>query len=269
MDIFEFNDYKTLINTWVKSQPKAGHGQLRKMAQHLGVNSVVMSQVFRGDRQLNLEQALSLSRYVGLNDLENEYFLLLVLKERAGTEELRSLHSKQLKKVKESSRSLKERIRHHEFSQEAKAVFYSQWFYSAIRLSSSIPNLNAVTDFADYLELPRSTVTNALKFLIDQNLVESNKGKLSLGPQVTHIGEDSTMVDLHRRNWRVKALQSLEHKGKSNLFYSGPMVVSKKCASEIRSLLIQLIETSTQKAVDAKSEQLHCLNIDWFQLGAR
>ena len=80
MNVFEYKNYKHCVNSWISLQPKAGHGQLRQLALHLGVNSVVMSQVFRGDRDLTPEQALGVTQFMGLSELERDYFFLLVQK---------------------------------------------------------------------------------------------------------------------------------------------------------------------------------------------
>jgi adenylosuccinate lyase len=48
------------------------------MAQAIGSTSTIMSQVFKGDRQLTLEQASDLCRFFGFTELETEYFIALV-----------------------------------------------------------------------------------------------------------------------------------------------------------------------------------------------
>lgn len=72
MEIFDFTDYKKFIVSLLKLGPKKGRGSLKKMAEHLQVNSVVMSQIFKGDRNLNLEQAWELSEYFGFSELEKK-----------------------------------------------------------------------------------------------------------------------------------------------------------------------------------------------------
>jgi hypothetical protein len=47
--------------------------------------------------------------------------------------------------------------------------------------------------------------------------------------------------------------------------FTGPMVLSKEVAVEIRKELVSMIERVTKKVGPSKSEQLHCLNVDWFK----
>ncbi|MDD4974826.1 MAG: TIGR02147 family protein [Bacteriovorax sp.] len=267
MSLFDYHDYKKYVNEWIEIQPKNGHGQLRKISQHLGINSVVMSQVFRGERDLTIEQALSVTQFIGLTTLERDYFLLLVQRARAGTNDLRKVFTKQLDDMKVASQALKNRIKHEAFTDEDRATFYSHWYFSAIRLGVSIPEHNQLTKIADHLNLERSLVAKVVEFLLKNKLIVEKKNKLDMGPQVTHVGHDSPFVNRHHSNWRLQGLQAMENPREQNLFYTGPMAISHKACEEIRKNLIDTIEKTTKKASQSESEILYCLNIDWFKIG--
>lgn len=266
MTLFEYHDYKLWVNDWIDSQPSGGHGQLRKLALYLEINSVVMSQVFRGDRDLTLEQALKVTQYLGMTELERDYFLLLVQKGRAGTTELKSVFEKQLQTIRKSAQSLKNRVQHHKFTDEDKATFYSQWYYSAIRLGVSIPQLSTISALSGHLNLDRSVVVQVIEFLLKHQLIIEKKGRYDIGPQVTHVGHDSPFVNRHHTNWRLKGLQAMDNITDQDLYYTGPMALSETAAKEIRKMLVSLVEKSTQQAAHSDSEVLRCLNIDWFKI---
>lgn len=266
MNVFDYRNYKDYVNNWIKTQPSAGHGQLRQLALELNVNSVVMSQVFRGNRDLSLEQAVGVSKYLGLNPLSRDYFLLLVQKERAGSKELKDIFEKQLEDIRLASQNLKSRIKHQKMSEEDKATFYSRWYYSAIRLGVSIPDLSNTSAIADHLGLERSLVSHVIEFLLTHQLIISKQKKFEIGPQVTHVGHDSPFVNRHHSNWRLQALKAMDKSNKEDLFYSGPMALSKSAATKIRKLVVDLIEKSTKEASESESETLRCLAIDWFEV---
>jgi uncharacterized protein (TIGR02147 family) len=266
MSIFECEDYKKCVNEWIEVQPRKGHGQLRQMAQHLRINSVVMSQVFRGSRHLTLEQALGVTNFMGLSEMERDYFLLLVQKARAGTHELKKVIEKQLEQMSQAAQTLKNRVKHQEFTDEDRATFYSQWYYSAIRLGVSIPKMGSVSAIADYLNLDRALVSRVFEFLLKHKLIVEKKNGLEMGPQVTHVGHDSPFVNRHHTNWRLKGLQAMEKSHVENLFYTGPMALSFGAAKQIRRDLIELIEQATKVASKSDSETLKCLTIDWFNV---
>ena len=188
MTLFDYSSYKNFVNDWISRQPKKGHGQLRQLSLKLKINSVVMSQVFRGSRDLTLEQGLGVCQFLGLSELERDYFLLLVQKNKAGTHELKLVLESQLEKLRESAKALKNRITHQKFSDESKATFYSQWYYSAIRLAASLENLNSADSIAQHLNLERALVAKVLEFLLKNKLVVETKKGLDRGPQVTHGG---------------------------------------------------------------------------------
>jgi uncharacterized protein (TIGR02147 family) len=264
MTLYEYTDYKTYVNDWIEAQPSNGHGQLRQMSLYLQINSVVMSQVFRGDRDLTPEQALELVYFFGLTDLERDYFLLLVQKARAGSEKLKKVLQSQLEKIADSALSLKNRIKHQKFGEEEKALFYSHWYYSAVRLTTSIPHINNVSSLAEYLNLDRALVSKVITFLLKKKLIVENEDGFHIGPQVTHVGQESPFVNRHHTNWRLQALHAMDKKSETDFFYTGPMVLSKDLAKEIHKTLLDLIAKSTKKVELSESETLRCLNIDWF-----
>lgn len=266
MSIFNYHNYKQYVNEWISSQPSNGHGQFRQMAYVMGVNSVVMSQVFRGSRELTLEQTLALSKYIGLDTNQRDYFLLLVQKDRAGNFELKEVFEKQLSEMRSVAKNLKSRIKHQKFSDEEKATFYSRWFYSAIRLGISIPELNNTSAIANRLGLDRHLVGQVIEFLLRNNLIIEKKKGFDIGPQVTHIGHDSPFVNRHHSNWRMQALIEMDKSRKDDLFYTGPMALSKEATEKIREAIINLIEKATKEASDSPSETLRCLSIDWFEV---
>lgn len=269
MQILDYVSYKSYVLDWIKEQPKAGHGIFKKMAESIRSSSVVMTQVFRGDRELTPEQALGIAHFIGLSESETEFFLLLVHKARAGSHELSALIDKQLDKIKAQSKQIRSKINYENFSEEAKAQFYSSWAYSALRLGLAIPK-NTPQKVAAALTIDKSYSADILEFLIKHGLlVESPKNEFQLGPTATHVSHDNPLVERHHVNWRLKALESLRFKkieAASDLHYTGPMVISKELSMLIREELMKLLENSHNKIKQAPNEQLHCLNIDWFRL---
>lgn len=50
------------------------------------------------------------------------------------------------------------------------------------------------------------------------------------------------------------------------LFYTGPMALSRQTMVEVRKKLVQLIENVTKDVIASESETLACLNLDWFKI---
>src|SRR6185437_12471204 len=104
--IFEYQSYKKFTHDWVKTMPKNGHGQLRRIAKHLGISSVSVSHIFNGPRDLSEEQALELGDFFGLSEVETDYLLLLVRLERAGTHKLKEQIKRKIAKAQSEAQNL-------------------------------------------------------------------------------------------------------------------------------------------------------------------
>lgn len=267
MKIFEYSDYKKCINDLVARMPRKGRGQYSKMAGYLGINSVVVSQIFRGNRDLSLEQAFLLAKFFGFQKLEKEYFMVLVQKAKASQHELKSYFDEKLKEIKKQSQDLKTVVvMNKELDDEAKYQFYSQWYYSAIRLSTLLPSNDNVESIAENLELPLARVKEVVDFLLQHELIIQKNNKLKIGPQKTHIGADSPFVVRHHTNWRLQGLQNMEDLKDTEMFYTGPMVLSYNMLAELKQKIVDLITEMNTKIKDAKDETLACLNIDLFEM---
>jgi uncharacterized protein (TIGR02147 family) len=265
MSVFQHTDYKESVLAILDSMPKKGYGQFRKIAQHLNINSVIVSQIFKGDRDLTEEQAFDLADYFGFTDLETKYFLLMVQVQRAGTQRLKQHLKKEMSEIKEKAQDLKNRVsREKILTDEAKSIFYSHWYYSGIRLLTSIPSFDNADSIAEKLKLPRSTVVRTLEFLKEYQLVIEEKDKFKMGPRTTHLESTSPHIARHHANWRMQGISKMDSIQPNELFYSGPMALSEEAADWVRAQLVDLIQKVVVKVSDSESERLACLNIDWF-----
>ncbi len=206
VSIFDFFDYREYLTSWVKSHGLKAHGLKTKMAVQVGISSTLMSLIFKGEKSLMPEQAIILCEYLGLNELETDFFMLLVDKDRAGTQILRNRIQKSLNKILTQAKQVSSRVKKDaELSEEKKAIFYSSWIFSAIRNLTAIDGFQNPQTIAEKLQLPIKRVTDCLDFLVENALCIKNKDGFSYGPAVTFIPRDSYFVNQHHRNWREKS----------------------------------------------------------------
>jgi len=267
MNIFEHLDYKEFFKKRVKSMPHNGRGQYKKLSEALNINSTVVSQIFKGTRDLSPDQALLASDFLGLDGLEKKYFLQLVLKSRAGTHKLKKYLESECEEIKQKALNLKERIiKHKEVNDEIKGVFYSNWSYSAIRLLTSIPDYQDLDSISEHLSLPKVKVKQILNFLTEYGLCVEDQKRYKIGPQHTHLANDSLFIDSHRRNWRLKGLEHLNTTNTDELFFSAPVTLSKEDKAALREKTIEFIKEFMQGIQKSDEEVLCCLNVDWFEV---
>jgi uncharacterized protein (TIGR02147 family) len=267
MTIFDFSNYKEFVQSTLAKRPKRGHGQYRKLAFSLRLSSVAVSQIIRGPRDFSPEQALEAAQFLLLNEEETEYFLLLVQRSRAGSKKLLKHLDRKISLAQQERKDLSKRVKQDSvLSEQAKAVFYSDWQYSAVRIASSIPALQSIEALADRFGLAPEDVAKTLRFLLENGLCKEENGGFAMGPSSTMLAADSPFINSHRRNWRIKGLDHLRKLGASDLFYSGLVSLSKKDLQEFRQEFVDLIARFVEKVKDSPSETLACLNMDWFEL---
>ena len=266
MSIFDFIDYKDYLNAWLENLPKKGHGEMRRMALHLNVSTTMMSQVLRGNKDFSSELASELADYLNLNDNETDYFFLMIDYARAGSHNLKTKLKKRLEHKKNESQKLVNRMpKDAELSEQNKAIYYSSWMYTGVRNLSAIPYYSDIDKISEKLNLPRNQIQKVVDFLIQNQLCVLKDGKLEVGPQKTHIGNNSLLVHKHHQNWRLQGFNKMVQSDDENLFYTAPMSLSKELASEIRQELPSIIEKIIKRVGPSESEVVRCLNIDWFE----
>jgi len=264
--IFQFEDYKDFFNHWVSTLPKQGHGEYRRVALALAVSTTMVSQVFRGDKELSLELACDLCEYLNLTEEETEYFLLLVEHRRAGSIKLKKRLQKQIKERREKAQKLENRLKKEtEMSEEQRAVFYSSWMYSGVRILASCGGFNNAELIAQRLNLPRNQVQKILEFLLSHGLLVQKKDELHLGPTKTYIGSSNLLTVKHHQNWRLQAFNRMVQDDSKNLFYTGPMSLSHEAAELLRQEISNLLDQIFKVVPPTASETTRCLNIDWFE----
>ena len=264
--LFEFEDYRKYLSDYLRRLPNKGHGYLKKIAGTLKVHPSLLTQILKGNKNFTPEQALSLAGFLGMNEVEEDYFLELVNLERSGTAALRTKIRNRLQKLRVRAAKVKERLPEvRELSDADKAVFYSNWYYSAIRLLSSIPEYQAIEKMVNSIPIPRERVMATTQFLLETGLcTRSSSEQIIMGPARTYVPADSPLVSRHHSNWRLRAIERSPGIGEKELMLTSPMTVSKKDAARIREMLLQTFQSIGKILDDTEPEQLACLNIDWF-----
>ncbi|MGE3758672.1 MAG: TIGR02147 family protein [Pseudobdellovibrionaceae bacterium] len=267
--IFDYQSYKKFTSDRLTVLPRGGYGQPKRLATFLNVSSTFVSHVLKGDKNFSLEQAAVVCEFLGLQEVETEFFLKLVSLERAGTEKLKNVLKIEIRKSRAESQKISNRLQVKRVLQdEEKAIFYSDWSYSAVRLLSGIEGFQSAAAISDYTLLSRKRVNEIVHFLLRSGLCTEEKGRLGPGPSRTHLAPDSAFIKLHHLNWRMKALEGMKDLDEKKVHYSSPMTLGKKEVEKIKNLLLSSIEEVGKIIDPAPNEELMCLNIDWFPVFA-
>jgi len=265
MTVWSFNDYKE----YVRKRCGEERGSFRKLAAHVKIQTSLISQIFSGARHLTPEQACSVADFFELGKAETHYFVNLVQLERAGTEALKTIIRDELKRSKKESipTAVVEVVQAGNIlNEQEQALFYSQWFYSAIRIATSITGLQTEEKIAEHLNLSRDIVARTVRFLLATELCVEENGKLKMGIKATRVDPESLAAARMHINWRLKAIEKLPSSNSEDLFRTRVVSLSKSDFTLIKKLLLSTLEQIDKRVDASKPEKLVALNLDWFHL---
>lgn len=262
MDNLNIESYKQIVHDWILQRPKEGRGELKRISEFLGVSSVLVSQIFNGEKDISLEQGHKLCDYLGMNEIEKKYFLTLIQYQRAGTSDLKNFFYKEAKRIEKEIADISNRVPHQQkLSNEDKSIFYSDFKYSAIRLACSLPQVND-QKLQSLFDIDQNSLSRYTEFLLERNLIKKSAGFYELGPASTHIGKDTPYVKQHHTNWRLKAVATIEQMQDDELMYTAPAAISKEDFKNLRLKILKLIDEFVADAIESEAEDLFYLNID-------
>lgn len=268
VSVFDYQDYRDYLMSWVQRQPKGGRGVKSIMAQAVNCQLTYVSRVLNGKADFSLEQTESISRLLGHTEEEADYFILLVQHARSGSVTLKNHFKRKIAEALNRRLVLKDRFKvKMELTAEEQATYYSRWYYVAIHILLSIPEFQSKEAIARYLDIPVRTVSEMIDFLISTGLaIEENK-RLRMGISRIHLGSDSTLLVKHHINWRLQGINSIERLGveSEDLHYTSVISVSRDDALKLRSLLVNTIEKFNATVKDSADEMPQCLTLDFFR----
>ncbi len=267
MTVFEALDYRTFIRDYSIQNKDGKRGFYNRMAKFLGTAPSLVTQVMKEQRDFTLDMTVQLIQFFGLSEPEGEHFVLLVQHAKAGTGEVKKYFEKKIAASKKKASDLSHRTGAQKvLTTPQRAIFYSDWYYSAIRLLTSLNSIHSPQDIARALELPIELVHNVLDFLLKNDLVIQSPSGLELGPLRTHIPQDSEFVARHHKNWRSHLLDRSHVRSQNEFIFTGPTTLSqddaKTVAEKLRAFITELAKLHDQ----SKPEVFYCLNIDWLKV---
>ena len=263
-NVYEFEDYKEFLKDWAQRQ---GRGARLKMAKAMNCQLAYVSIVLGSDRHLSVDQAEALSRHLRFNRDETECLIWLVEKARAGTPSSAAFFARLLEKKREEVRQIKKRLNIRTgLKESAKAIYYSDMLYSAIHIALTIPALQNRKALAAHFELGLDRINEVLKFLLEQELAQEEKGQLRPTQKQIYLDRDSPFSAIHHNNWRMAALRSLSRRKTEDIHLSMVVSLSEKDVNLVREKLAACIADISQTIKKSPEESLMACNLDFFQL---
>jgi uncharacterized protein (TIGR02147 family) len=224
--------------------------------------------VLNKDAHFNIEQALEASTFFNLTSDEEEFFLLLLQLNKAGTKRVRDFTWNKIKAIRETRALVSNRIKgNEELDEVTQAKYYSRWYYAAIHVLVTIPGKKTKNSIASYLGIEMATVNEAIEFLESCGLITLTKSGYDTGRTKVFLNGDSPFIVQHHQNWRLSAMDNIIRPRKENLHFSSVYTLSEKDFVKIREKLLENIQEVWRIVQPSKEEKLCALNLDFFELG--
>lgn len=267
MNIFLYDDYKVYLKEYIEEQPKKGRGFVMKISAALDLHASHVSAVINGEKDFTFEQFYSLAKFLGLDNHESDFLMLLAQYSRAGTHEYKQyLKEKLLTSKQLGLRNQKSFGGAIELSVEEKSIFYSSWIYPAVQLYSSTGNGKTFEEIQSRFNLSRQNLSEILQFLLKAGLCQQKGNIYTMESIKTVITASSPLWVNNHKNWRFKSIQRSENVASNEILYTSAVTLSLADFNFIRDEILQLLKSLSRKIDDSPSEELACLNIDWFMV---
>lgn len=264
-NVYSNTDYREFLRA--KIENRGERGLLTRLADQAQCQRSHISRVLSGQLHLTMDQAFRVSRYLRLADEDSHYFMKLVEYGRCGDHEYRQSLARELSRLKKDHENLAKRIKDPSLQeQKLQATYYSQWFWSAIHIAVSIPELQKTTALAHRLNLSIPLVESILRELEKFNLVRHEKGKWFIDSGSIHLPKNSPLNSVQHSNWRARAVQATQNPEDSGVHYTIVQSLSRSDFEKIRQLVLKMIDDYGKIARPSKEEELICFLCDFFKV---
>jgi uncharacterized protein (TIGR02147 family) len=267
VDIFEAKNYKQFL---LQRMPTIGgeRGARTKLAEYLGCQLSYVSLVLTTDKHhFNLEHGQRISQFLNLSDLEMDFFILMLSRDRAGSKELELFYNKKIQMILKERSDVKNRITNHSsLDNRDQAIYYSDWYYTAIHMILRCHKTIGALELSKMLGLSVDKVHEALEFLERVGILTKEKGKFVIQDVRIHVPEGATWLNAHHKNWRNRSILSLDDKKDEDLHYTMITSISESAAKEIRKKILKMIQENEPIIRDADDKVVYAFNLDFFKL---
>ncbi|MGZ3774097.1 MAG: TIGR02147 family protein [Pseudobdellovibrionaceae bacterium] len=265
MNIFFYEDYKNYLKDYIKDQRQNGRGFATKMSAALNLHVSHVSAVVNGDKDFTFEQLYSLANFLKLSASESEYFMLIGQYCRAGNHEYKQYLKNKVDASREKGLIEQKAFNDRkELTPDQQSIFYSSWIYPALHLYCSAGNGKTFEEIKRKFNLETDKLNEILNFLTSSGLCHTQKNHYMSSQVKTLITGASPLWVNNHKNWRIKSMQKSEDVAANEILYTSAMTISRSDFDYIRDELLKTINSFSKRIDESPSEELACLNIDWF-----
>ncbi len=264
--IYSYDSYKDYLKDYIEAYRRPG--LVSELAKSAGCDRTYFSQSLTSKVQLTPDHAISLSEGLGLNEAEQNYFLTLVLHNRASNTKAQLHLRKRLDKLVKEQAVLSKKIKSsqdsEEISETLKTKYYSSWLYGAVHILTSIPEYQTVAALCQKLEIQKEICEEILSSLGQMNLTQKHGDRYKHAGGNIHISIGSAINSMNHLNWRLLASQRANKE--DDVHYTTAFSISKKDMPVLKTDILDFIKSQRKIVHNSGTEQAFAFCLDFFEI---
>lgn len=266
LKVFDFIEYRAFVRSQIEEH-KGVRGYQGMLANAAGCQPSFFSQVLSSHIHLTPDHAANLASFWKFNEDELEYFVSLVMFERAASPELRHMLKERLEKLRIANSDLSKRFMKERLTdKEHEGVYYSAWFFAAIHICLAVPGLQSPKAISARLGLPLDLVKSCLQTLSQIGLAVEEKNSWKTTHKSIHLPRHSPFAKTNMMAWRHKAIERAQIAIEDGMHYTAIHALAKKDILRLMELLKEYIEKSRAIVEPSPEEEVICFTCDLFKV---
>lgn len=272
MNIFEFNSYREVIKASIEESKRFSGKKItyQELAENLRIQKSYFSKVMAGNAELSRDQAFLYTQHFNFNDLDREYFELLVELERTSLKDYRKILSKKVKKLQhqntQSLKYLKEKTGKQLTSDQLQR-YYLLPETQLIHLSLGLPVIQKDPSvLKNIFGVSEEILTNCINTLKELDLIEDDGDLIKTKRSNMHLNNGSEFFHQWHTQFKLKSLEKLKSLSSEDKYNFLVTFSSKeKDKEKIRIEFLNFIKKVESIVKKSEKENLYQMNFDLFK----
>jgi len=274
MNLYASDNYRKILNETMSEKKFLDKSySFQAMANFIRVQKPYLSKVMNGHADLNSDQLYMCCKYLGLNEEEINYMLLLLERERCTYPERKKDLTLKIERIQDSKRDSKNILINQiktrdalDFDESIHIEYYLDPTILIVHMFLTIPRFRKNIDhIATELFLSKEHLNDILKKLVEMNIIEIKEGKIEVLIKTMHLPRESKVVSAHQQMMKQYGLYRMNRIGvefKKNfaVTFSSNETARKKIELEFNTFLAKVREIS----MEGDKKDCYQLNFDLF-----
>ncbi len=266
---WESKNYRDLVDQYLGHRNKRRpRGAVQALAKAVGCHSTFIAQVLKERAQFSAEQGFEVCQFFQFNPDQQDYFLLLLARDRAANLKLKYYYQKKLDNLLEQQRDLKPAESSGLNTSGAyEAEYFGNWAYQTVHALTQITRTQTIAAIAKVVKLSHEDVKDVLKRLEIMGLVKYEKSTWQSTLNSLHLAKESRFIRQLHTTWKAKLISDIQTGAISEgTRFSGLVTVTEKDYQRIRNILVAAIGTIRKTVEASTSEEACILSIDCYKI---